>query len=69
MKAKLNSVCEGIELLQLNFESLKRSTDLSTKSGPIEAFEKENTVDHTVLLSESSAYGIQVMLTIGLNHT
>ena len=59
VKAKLNSVCEGIELLKLNFESLKRSTDLSTKSGQIEALEKENTVDHTVLLSKSSAYGIQ----------
>ena len=38
---------------------MKRSTDLSTKSGQIEALEKENTVDHTVLLSKSSAYGIQ----------
>ena len=42
IKAKLNSVCEDIELLKLNFESFKRSTDLSTKSGPIEALEREN---------------------------
>ena len=41
IKAKLNSVCEDIELLKLNFESFKRSTDLSTKSGPIEALERE----------------------------
>ena len=42
IKAKLNSVCEDIELLKLNFESYKRSTDLSTKSSPIEALEREN---------------------------
>ena len=42
IKAKLNSVCEDIELLKLNLESFKRSTDLSTKSGPIEALEREN---------------------------
>ena len=42
IKAKLNSVCEDLELLKLNFESFKRSNDLSTKSGPIEALEREN---------------------------
>ena len=42
IKAKLNSVCEDIELLKLNFEALKRSTDLSTKSGSVEALEREN---------------------------
>ena len=42
VKAKLNSVCEDIELLELNFEALKRSTDLSTKIGSVEALEREN---------------------------
>ena len=42
IKAKLNSVCEDIELLKLNFEALKRSTDLSTKSGLVKALEREN---------------------------
>ena len=40
--AKLNSVCEEIELLKLTFELLKRSTDLSAKTGQIEALEKKN---------------------------
>ena len=42
IKAKLNSACEVIKLLKLNFETLKRSIDLSTKFGSIEALEREN---------------------------
>ena len=42
IKAKLDSVCEDIKLLKLNFESFRRSTDLNTKSGPVEALEREN---------------------------
>lgn len=42
IKAKLNFVCEDIKLLKLNFESFRRSTDLNTKSGPVEALEREN---------------------------
>lgn len=40
--AKLNSVCEEIELLKLIFELLKRSTDLSAKTGQVEALERKN---------------------------
>jgi len=39
IRAKLNSVCEDIELLKLTFESLKRSTDLSAL--PRRSFGKE----------------------------
>ena len=42
IKTKLNSVCDDIELLKLDFEALKRSTDLSTKPGPVKALEREN---------------------------
>ena len=49
IKAKLNSVCEDIELLKLNFESLKRSTDLSTNSGLNEALKRENAALKTKL--------------------
>lgn len=42
IKARLNSVWKDIELLKLNFEALKRSTDPSTKSGSVEALEREN---------------------------
>ena len=42
IRAKLNSVCEEIELLKLTFELLKRSTDLSTKTGQVEALERKN---------------------------
>ena len=42
IRAKLNSVCEEIELLKLTFELLKRSTDLSAKTGQVEALERKN---------------------------
>lgn len=42
IRAKLSSVCEDIELLKSNFESLKRSTDLPAKSGQVEALKREN---------------------------
>ena len=43
IRAKLNSVCEDIELLKLTFESLKRSTDLSAwcQDWPSRSFGKE----------------------------
>ena len=41
-KVKLNFVCVDIELLKLNFESLKRSIDLSTKCGKNRALKGEN---------------------------
>jgi len=44
IKAKLNFVCEDIELLKLNFESLKRSIDISTKCGKNKALKGENAV-------------------------
>ena len=47
--AKLNSVCEEIELLKLTFELLKRSTDLSAKTGQVEALERKNVALKTKL--------------------
>ena len=49
IRAKLNSVCEEIELLKLTFELLKRSTDLSAKTGQVEALERKNVALKTKL--------------------
>ena len=64
IKAKLNSVCEDIELLKLNFESLKRSTDLSTNSGLNEAFKRENAALKTKLKEvEAERDSLKLVLT------
>lgn len=49
IRAKLNSVCEEIDLLKLTFELLKRSTDLSAKTGQVEALERKNVALKTKL--------------------
>ena len=49
IRAKLSSICEDIELLKSNFESLKRATDLPTKSGQVEALKRGNVALKTKL--------------------